>query len=99
MATSDHIGVLVRFPNGKVTSHTIRSLQRAALNASTGIAPSWADPETRPGAERGGDGEVAGAISADLGPVLERPGAPMEIVVVAGFGPYKSNEVRIELRP
>jgi hypothetical protein len=90
------IHVVVRWPGGEVTSHSIRALERAAFTAATGIAPSYASDGPAPGPM---PSEVAGPFRTDIGAVLARPEAPVTLAVVARLGPWRSEEVRLVLRP
>ena len=42
---------------------------------------------------------LEGRFGTDLGPALARPDAPTALAVRAGYGPYRSDEVAITLRP
>ena len=90
------IHVVVRWTGGEVTSHSIRALERAAFTAATGIAPSYASDGPAPGPM---PSEVAGPFRTDIGAVLARPEAPVTLAVVARLGSWRSEEVRLVLRP
>ena len=100
--------ILIHFPGGEVASHSLEYLRRAAFTASTGVHPSWADFKEEPVKDGPvGPGQirqplpadVAGIFTADIGIVLAPPAVAHALTIVAACGPYRSNEIRIVIRP
>jgi hypothetical protein len=77
--------------------HTPQHLDRMRFFHMTGIHPSWAEEPDWPA--RPEERTIAGSFKPDLGVVLERPARPLALTIFAAIGAYKSNEVRVTVRP
>ncbi|MBI2522398.1 MAG: hypothetical protein HYV97_18400 [Bdellovibrio sp.] len=95
------IGIMIRYPDGQVSSHSVLSLQRAVFNAMTGIHPSYKNPapESNNPNRLQNSAEIAGSFAVDVGVVLGPPQTKQQLKIVASHGPYRSNELQITLQP
>jgi hypothetical protein len=79
-------------------AHGTQQCERCERFNMTGVHPSWAPEPTPPPRARVEDVQ-RGSVGAQLGMFLVRPGKPLALTIFATIGPYRSNEVRVTVRP
>ncbi len=97
-AALDRIALRVVEPGGREwPAHSVVELQRGAFFARTGLHPSWAERPLPP--DDGGNELLFGELQADVGYTIPRPDKPVVLELMASIGSYRSNVVKLEVRP
>jgi hypothetical protein len=98
-SATDRIALQAREPatGREWPGHTVLALGRGGFFMRTGVHPSWAEQPPPPRDDR--VELLHGELHVDFGHVIPRPGAQQTLEVSATIGPYRSDPVRIDVRP
>ncbi len=92
--------IVVRGEDGApLVSRTVDALHADYRAMVIGLSISYATPPPMPEVPDDDTRRDGGPFAADVGFFLQRPNAPRALRVHAEFGPLRSNEVIVRLRP